>query len=272
MSIGLRGAMLTVASLLVSGPIAAAAGEASADAAAPYDLPLYLRIDGAFAFQDIGGLRQDDLIDQGGGFVSEDLGSAGIIGVGVGVRISPAVRLDLTGEYRTRADLRAHDHLAVELVDPDGLLDANTSYDTEYGAWVGLANLYVDLPSVQHATPYVGAGIGFARNSFSGVRTLTEARFADAATGAALAQDIEGSGPGSSETSLAWAVMAGVSIDAGAFGLLDIGYRYIDLGRKASVTSGMLECSCGAIGSPLVGDDPSAHEIRIGVRWELDQP
>lgn len=236
------------------------------------DRAFYFRFDAGYAFQDINEFRQADLIEQGGRIVSDHFGDSGVLGAGVGWRLSPWLRIDLTGEYRTSADVEARDRLVVQLDDPAGVMDASTTYKTDYSAIVGLANLYVDLPKIHGITPYIGGGIGFARNKFSGLRAVTGATFIDDDTGTVLEQEVIGVSKSNSETSFAWALMAGLVIDLRENTKLDFGYRYIDLGGDTSVSSGIIACRCDAVGGPLKGADLDAHEIRIGLRWEFDRP
>ncbi|WP_166802534.1 outer membrane protein, partial [Microvirga pakistanensis] len=71
-------------------------------------------------------------------------------------------------------------------------------------------------------TPYIGAGIGLARNTLSDdVRTIH-----DATTGIETVERIAGG----KDFSLAWALMAGVGYQLSSNFTLDLGYRYVILG------------------------------------------
>ena len=66
--------------------------------------------------------------------------------------------------------------------------------------------------------------------------------------------------PTHTDTQFAWAAMAGVSYAVAPHTLLDVGYRYLDLGRatvslfpSASVTRGL-----------------SSQQVRFGVRYMID--
>jgi len=63
--------------------------------------------------------------------------------------------------------------------------------------------------------------------------------------------------------------MAGLSVSVDPQAKLDLGYRYLDLGSDVSASTGLIECVCGVVGSPLEANDLSVHELRIGLRWEF---
>jgi opacity protein-like surface antigen len=65
-------------------------------------------------------------------------------------------------------------------------------------------------------------------------------------------------------TGLAWALMAGVGVQVGHGGVLDLGYRYVNLGEAATKLDQF------RIGTKI--KDIEAHEFRVGLRWHLDRP
>jgi opacity protein-like surface antigen len=85
--------------------------------------------------------------------VSLEFDSATLFGLGVGFQFNNWLRLDATGEYRSRSDF-------------DGLDIINKSFTNEYKAkkaeWLFLLNAYADLGTWWCVTPFVGAGIGFS--------------------------------------------------------------------------------------------------------------
>ena len=229
----------------------------------------YIRGDLGYADNRIGEFGQEDVTFNGGGFVSQDVEGAPYIGGGVGVRLARWLRVDLTGEYRFSADIGAVDHLELNLSNPDGLMTASTTYSGEHTAFVGLANIYIDLPKLHSITPYVGAGLGFARNKFSGFHTTSNGSFEDFATGDVQSETTTGVAGSKTSTSFAWALMAGVGVDLDERTKLDIGYRYVHLGSDVAASTGIIDCSCGTVGSPLTGSDLDSHEVRIGIRFEF---
>jgi opacity protein-like surface antigen len=238
---------------------------------APFD-GYYLRLDVAAARSDTSGFSQADLAVNGGTFVSESLGTQPVLAVGIGRQITPWIRADLTGEYRVPSSLSAYDNLTATLISSGEILQANTSYRGEYSSLVGLANVYFDLGHWRGFTPYVGAGIGAARNEISGLTTATVGSLTDPLTGVKVSQKTSATSQDHSQWSLAWALMAGVSFDLTDTLKLDAGYRYIDLGSGESASSDGLICNCGTLGQPLKLHDLTANEIRIGLRFQFGGP
>ena len=180
------------------------------------------------------------------------------------------VRFDLTGEYRSPAKMKARDHISFPVVAPNGTIDISTDYQGKLESLVGLVNGYVDLFTWNGVTPYVGAGVGFARNTMKDLKFHPSAVFTDAVTGVQT-QLFSSSGfsETNTKTEFAWALMAGASFDLSERTKLDIGYRYLNLGSGHSAETELLICSCGSIGSPLKISDIESHEIRIGLRIAL---
>ena len=108
-------------------------------------------------------------------------------------------------------------------------------------------NLYYDLAQIHGFTPYVGAGIGMA---FIDLKNTTFSNGSIIQLGDA------------SETNLAWSLMAGVATDIGRGIMLDVGYRYLNMGDIA--------VSDPSIGYALKLHDLSEHQVKVGVRIPLD--
>jgi opacity protein-like surface antigen len=288
---GLSGEMMRISMTPLAGcaafmtialPQLAAAADLGASAepgpayAAPYSPPpfdgYYLRLDVGAARSESSGFSQADLSANGGRFVSESLGTQPVLAIGIGRQISPWIRTDLTGEYRVPSSLGAYDNLTATLISNGEILQANTTYRGEYSSLVGLANVYFDLGHWRGFTPYVGAGIGAARNKISDFTTATIGSLTDPHTGKKTSQATSATSPDHSSWNLAWALMAGVSFDVTDATKLDVGYRYIDLGSGEAASSDVIYCRCGAIGQPLKLHDLTANEIRIGLRFQFGGP
>jgi opacity protein-like surface antigen len=232
---------------------------------------LYVRGDMGVARHKFGGFSQTELADNNGSFLTSSIDDAVIVSAGIGVKFSARLRMDVTGEYRGSAQVRALDNVTATLVQPDGQLQANTAYTGSMTSYVGLLNGYWDLFTIRGITPYVGAGIGFAHNRAGEFQTTSVANFTDP-SGVPLTELTTGSSAAASKTSFAWALMAGASLDLTANSKLDIGYRYLNMGSGVSMATGLIDCVCGTTGSPLKAHDLHAHEIRIGMRWALNAP
>ena len=232
----------------------------------------YVRGDVGIGRTSAGEFSQQELSDNGGSFISAAIDDSMLIGAGFGWQINRNFRLDLTGEYRSTAQIKAMDNLRADLVDPDGVLQANTLYQGNLTSYVGLLNAYYDVFTWRGFTPYVGAGIGIAHNSMSDFTTASSSSFIDAATGAETIQLTNGTAQSNSQSTLAWALMAGTSYDISPSAKLDLGYRYINLGSGLATATGPIDCLCGTTGSPLELSDLHASEVRIGILWQLGSP
>jgi opacity protein-like surface antigen len=233
----------------------------------------YVRGDVGVGQHSLGSFSQAELGANGGGFISQSVGDTVIVGAGIGLQLDRRFRVDLTGEYRSSADVKALDSLTATLADPAGSLQANTLYQGNLSAYVGMLNGYVDLFNWRGFTPYVGAGVGFARIAMNDFTTTSSATFTETATGMQINQLSNGVAGSETKTNLAWSLMVGTSYDLSQNAKLDLGYRYLNMGRGFAATSGLIDCVCGPSAGPLKISDLESHEFRIGVRWSLgEQP
>lgn len=116
-----------------------------------------------------------------------------LVGIGAGVRLNDWLRVDVTGDYRSRADYAY------------GPLSSDLSVAT------ALANVYVDFAKWGSVTPYFGGGVGAGYMSVSDIELL-------------------GTDIGKTDGwGIAWALMAGVAISTGPNWQVDVGYRYLNL-------------------------------------------
>jgi opacity protein-like surface antigen len=106
-------------------------------------------------------------------------------------------------------------------------------------------NAYYDLGHWGSFVPYVGAGVGVARNEMDGVAFSTSPNIQ----------------AGGDTWALAWSLMAGAGFQLSERVILDLGYRFIDMGKAQSGTSD----SSGFTNNPPVRvDDLTAHEFQGG--------
>ena len=114
-------------------------------------------------------------------------------------------------------------------------------------------NAYYDLGRwAGRFVPYVGAGVGVARNSTDDVYFTGNP---------ALVNRIQGD----DRWGLAWSLMAGVGVQVTDRATLDFGYRYLDMGKAES---GNID-SAGFWNPKVRVDDITAHEFKIGLRYAL---
>lgn len=125
---------------------------------------------------------------------------------------------------------------------------------TSVQTYTAMLNIYKDLGSFGRFVPYLGAGLGVAYHDvdfvyFTGNPNLTN--------------EIEGD-----ETlSFAWSLMAGVGVQISDRAILDIGYRYIDMGEAQS---GRVD-TAGFTNPRVEIDDLEAHEIKVGLRYHFGE-
>ncbi len=194
-----------------------------------YDAPerkWYLRGDFGIGFN-----SDPDFTDSAAAtFFRDDADESWSIGGGIGYHLMRGFRMDLTLDYRMNEDLYS------QLPPPATLPLAAFTGDLD--TLVGLANFYYDFDMGHRITPYVGVGVGFAHH------------------------DISGDDTSDSDTSFAWALMAGVDIDLRDRWKLDIGYRYLDMGDGDFTDK-------KTPGRYFVIDDLESHEIRVGLRYSF---
>lgn len=268
---------LSAAVLLGSSLTAAAAdlyGGGMKDEAVAMAAPspsVYFRVDGAWAFYDIGDVS---IVDQGivnppttFSANTSDIDNGWSVGGGVGMYFGSGFRGDLTLEYRTSTDV-------------SGTADAiccTVGSTTDVDGVVGLANIYYDFNRGGRFVPYIGAGIGFAHLETGG-GTLgcvvgCGVNFGDATYN------------GSSTTNFAVAGMAGVSVklrggepvyaggikdgpvmvDSGRGLYLDLGYRFLHLGDVEVANAVQTNGNVLEVGL----DNLNAHEFRFGLRYDF---
>lgn len=173
-----------------------------------------------------------DLSQAGVPFSSEKIGKTRGLGVGVGYYFHDTIRGDVTLDYRRDTDV-------------SGITGAAT-HTADFSNTVVLANLYYDMLGREGFAPYLGVGLGFSYNQTDG-RTITPG---GVQTG------------GDDNTSFAFAAMAGFSYRLQDNWLLDAGYRYLYLGDAHT--------SIGVAPGALDIDGIEAHELRIGMRYEIN--
>jgi len=174
------------------------------------------------------------------------MGSSFIIGAGVGYKLPLGFRVDVTYNNRSGYDLSGSD-------------PAGTTFDPKTTANTVMLNGYYDLPfklADGKVTPYVGGGIGRSRNKVNNIN------WSDSPTSS-------GQIPGGSDTSTAWQLTVGADIRLTQNWVLDLGYRYTDLGdlkTNGGTTTG--DFNSANYTTPLQGK-LKANEFVFNIRYEL---
>ncbi len=171
---------------------------------------------------DIGGSFAEDP----GGNLGDDAGTAALIDVGLGFKVLPFIRTDVTLTYRTGYE-----------IDSDRVV-AGVNAQGDVDSWTGMLNAYFDFPEIGRFQPYVGAGVGVSYND------------ADSVNVGAIRLD------GDTSTDFAWQAGFGTGISIVPGVALDLGYRFVDLG----------EVKTRSVGGVGVSGDLRAHELMAGIR------
>jgi opacity protein-like surface antigen len=180
------------------------------------------------------------------GLVSHSLGDTPLIGGGVGYQINKWFRVDVTGEYRGSASYRAIETYSVGCPNPF-CLDTYTANIPQANF---LGNAYIDLGTWHGVTPYVGGGVGI---SYHRISSLTDIGLG------------QGFAPDKTQNTFAWAVMGGFAYDITPNLKIDMGYRYIDMGR---ITSAPIACTqIAACFFETQSFRKVSHDLRIGFRY-----
>lgn len=180
----------------------------------------YLRIDLGYGFN-----MNPDGTQSAGNLSSESVANSVLAGGGIGYRFNENMRGDMTFTYRPDADVSAT------------TVAANTT-SSEISALSVMLNAYWDITTTHDFTPYIGAGFGYAHLSTS-----------DQTTTGGVATET-----GATSDNFAWSLTAGTAYKLFDNMLLDMNYRFINMGEFAQDVSTSYE-------------DLMAHEVRTGLRF-----
>lgn len=221
--------------------------------------------------------KRDPMMRMPGTITSADKGGTGLGGdIGFGYQFSSMFRSDVTAGIRRRSvqNLASSDNcqIGTNPVVANGVVTGTTPITdsctatgrTGINRYPLLVNAYVDLGSFGGLHPYVGAGVGAAilrmkynRHELrSDGMTTYDVNFTDQFTGQSVRMTNELNGT-KSKTNFAYALMAGVGYDIADGLTLDVGYRYLNMGKvkvPGATTNAKLQ----------------EHEARVGLRYRID--
>ena len=190
----------------------------------------------------------------------KDAGDAFFIGGGIGYQWNSWLRFDATAEYRAKSQFTAIGSYT-EFCPGGRCFDR---YEGNHSALVLMANAYVDLGTWWCLTPFIGAGAGMARHTFSG---LTDVGY--------ISDGTTGFGYASTETSqwkFAWALHAGVAYNVNQNFKVEFAYRYINFGN---INTSIIDCAsagCATGGGPTAFytlRNFDSQDFKLGMRWML---
>lgn len=175
-----------------------------------------------------------------------ELSDGGVYEAGIGCGSgSRGLRGDVTIGFRPGRDFTGDVDIVINNVPIDPPI--KTKIDT----YTVMANAYYDFGSFRGFVPYVGAGIGVAMHDMGYLEIDHPA-----------SPNLQ---HGDTKVDLAWSVMAGIGYQISSNAVLDIGYRYIDLGSAQSSQGDIVQ----AMNPKLVVDDMTSHEVKIGLRYHF---
>ncbi|MBB4198626.1 hypothetical protein CCR94_19485 [Rhodoblastus sphagnicola] len=193
---------------------------------------------------------------------SSEASASYLLGIGGGYKVNNWFRVDATGEYRGNALYKSKNYYTqanspacVGL--PSGTCGDKYSGSVNIGLF--LLNAYLDAGTWYGVTPYIGAGVGAAAWSMGNV---TDQSMQVQVAGN---QDPIGSGvsDATSGVNLAWALMGGLSWDVAENVKIDLGYRYVDMGR---INTGTILCNA-TCWYERQHFDLASSDVRLGLRW-----
>lgn len=220
----------------------------------------YLRGDIGFSNQNVGSLFNSNY----SGFttvtsVDKGFDAAPLFGLGIGYSFNHWLRFDVTGEYRGAANFHGLD---VGTISPG--VFADDRYTASKSEWTFLFNGYVDLGTWYNFTPFVGAGVGFSRNTISNFGDFSTC--IDSSNCALGGSDAFG---GTASTwNFAWALHAGLAYQLSRNVTLELAYRYIDLGKARS---GDLVAFDGTNNffNPMEFNHLTSNDVKLGLRFNF---
>ena len=210
---------------------------------------MYWRVDSGYSWSRDAGIADKNFpLDQGicGNAACtvpgklNDADDSFILGGGVGYRFDPSLRADFTISYRG----------GYKVSGVDAGVPA-TAFSADINSWAYMLNGYYDIPVSGSWKPYVGGGLGYARNKLDSI--------------SASVPGVSASLPSGTKSGMAWSLMAGVGYPLSKTMTLDIGYRFMDLGK--------IESNAGPISPAAFGTYSGAtgklraHEFTIGLRF-----
>jgi opacity protein-like surface antigen len=219
----------------------------------------YLRGDIGFSNQRVGSFISDTDLPGTVEHIDKSFDSAPFFGVGIGYNFNEWLRFDVTGEFRGKANFHGFDIAR----NGGGFLDdRHTASKSE---WTFLLNGYVDLGTWHSVTPFVGAGIGFSRNTISNfgdiAACVNSLSCADAGGSDAFA-------PEASKWNFAWALHAGLAYKVSKNFTVELAYRFLDLGDAETGIVSNFDRS--QTFGPFRFQHLTSHDLKLGVRFNLD--
>jgi opacity protein-like surface antigen len=202
----------------------------------------------------------NEVYDATGIFTVRDheIKSSPLYGIGVGWKHSHWLRFDGTIEYRGDALFLGSD---------TSTFPGTNEYTADVKTWLGLVNAYIDMGNWCGFTPFIGAGVGFASITVSGLRD--DGVVDDPNFGAVPSIAY---GANKTTTNFAYAFYAGTSYDVTPQVTLDLSYRWAHLGDAASGRVTTFDNGFTYAGQKIT--DITSNDVMLGFRykWQREAP
>ncbi|MGL4495643.1 MAG: outer membrane protein [Beijerinckiaceae bacterium] len=216
-------------------------------------------------------VSRDGVLDD---YLSSQVAKKPVMTIGVGGHFTNWLRADVTLSYRDKANLNGIYSSAAAGRDPNVGREETT---TKLSSLAAMFNVYADLGTWSGFTPYIGAGVGFSRNTisnYSGTYYIGPAHpaYGTVCGGPVLPPAVETCASPSrfakgTRTGLAWALMAGTAVEISPQLKFDLGYRYMNYGKATTGADAVALAGAPPATIKLQTKELSAHEVRLGLRY-----
>ena len=181
-----------------------------------------------------------------------------VLGLAVGYDFNPVYKMPIRAEIEYA--WRGKDEKANNLYD-DGLSAIHETIEVESQSF--FVNTYFDFHNSTSVTPYIGAGLGFARVAWERHRTEVGGPLS---SGQEFSAELK-------ETNFAWNVGAGMAWTINDHLSLDLGYRYADFGNIKEINDTYIPdvpfMGSGGLIRVTQDIDLTSHEVLLGLRYTL---
>jgi opacity protein-like surface antigen len=212
-------------------------------------------------------------------FTNTSISSSELADVGVGYQFNTWLRGDITAEYRDGGHFQSLYTLNNPNTPAGGISQLSDFYRGNVSSAVGLANVYADLGTWYGITPFVGGGVGVAYNRLYGMTDQGQATIFQGGGCTPGTQYCTSPAGGyfsdHSQANFAWALMAGLDFNVTQNLKLELGYRYLNMGK---MSSGNDNCANATGAGNGFGCTPNSvrstntlasNDFRIGLRWMI---
>lgn len=172
----------------------------------------------------------------------QDIGHGATFGLGVGYQFNQFFRADITGYVRDGFDI------------DDTSFNGTQKFSGDIDSKAIMLNLYAQK-EFNRIIPFIGFGIGHARNKVDSLSYT--------------AGGLKGKGPGKTKSGFAWQISAGAGYKITEKFIVDLEYRYADLGKIAAGkgANNLNEFGLGTVSLNGVKGDLKVQEAVLSLRY-----